>query len=217
MPLFLRSCSVKPSPHTYDDKKLRLLLERYRCPTPFHAIRTRFLGCIVSPRSPSPLEAVQSLWSGELPAAQSLDDLNELIGALVMGLWNDLTQYQESKSRFRFVKLHLEPTRKSVGTLARIRREELDGFLEGLFGPEDVVELPQSASTSMDHLGEIRALFYGTHNLLEDERKPATIRDLSETLTNLKNISDIAQKELNAVVLNCTKARRENLIRPAKQ
>jgi hypothetical protein len=31
------------------DVEVRVLLDRYRCPVPFHAVRTRFLGDIASP------------------------------------------------------------------------------------------------------------------------------------------------------------------------
>jgi hypothetical protein len=63
------------------------LLDRYRCPVPFHAVRTRFLGDIASPvMSASPLDAVKALWGGELPEFDSLDAVNELLRILIMGL-----------------------------------------------------------------------------------------------------------------------------------
>ena len=34
---------------TASDDKVRALLDRYQCPVPFHAVRTRFLGNIASP------------------------------------------------------------------------------------------------------------------------------------------------------------------------
>ena len=36
------------------DVKVRVLLDRYRCPVPFHAVRTRFLGDIASPVMSAP-------------------------------------------------------------------------------------------------------------------------------------------------------------------
>ena len=39
------------------DVKVRVLLDRYRCPAPFRAVHTRFLGDIASPvMSASPLD-----------------------------------------------------------------------------------------------------------------------------------------------------------------
>ncbi len=78
------------------DDQVRALLERYCCPVLFHEVRTRFLGNIASPvMSASPLEVVKGLWDGELPAFDDLKAVDELIGALVMGLWNRLTRHQD--------------------------------------------------------------------------------------------------------------------------
>jgi hypothetical protein len=75
------------NPIPASDEQVRTLLERYKCPVPFHEVRTRFLGNIATPVvSASPLKVVEDLWGGELPAFDSIDAANELIGALVMGL-----------------------------------------------------------------------------------------------------------------------------------
>ena len=72
------------------DDEVRVLLDRYKCPVPFHQIRTRFLGNIASPvMSASPIETVRGLWGGELPPFDDINAANELIGALVMGLGHE--------------------------------------------------------------------------------------------------------------------------------
>jgi hypothetical protein len=77
----------RTTPPTASDDQVRALLERYRCPVPFHAVRTRFLGNIASPdMQSSPIRMVEALWGGASPTFDSIDDANELIGALVMGL-----------------------------------------------------------------------------------------------------------------------------------
>ena len=56
-------------------------LRRYRCPVPFHELRTRFLGNIATPAvGVSPLKMVERLWGGKLPEFNSVDAANELIG-----------------------------------------------------------------------------------------------------------------------------------------
>lgn len=116
------------------DEQVRALLQRYECPVPFHEVRTRFLGNIATPvMSASPIRMVESLWGSELPTFESVDDANELIGALIMGLWNRLTRHQERKSPFRLYRIEAEPTREGLATLALMRRQELHGFIEGLF------------------------------------------------------------------------------------
>jgi hypothetical protein len=84
--------------------------------------------------SASPLDAVRALWGGELPEFDSLDAVNELLRILVMGLWNRLSRDQERNAPFRLVCIEIQEARESLAHIALIRREELDGFVEGLFG-----------------------------------------------------------------------------------
>ena len=86
---------AKPPPApTAIDEEVRALLQRYGCPVPFHEVRTRFLGSIASPAmGVSPIKTVQSLWGGKLPELETIDAANELIGALLAGLWNRLTRH----------------------------------------------------------------------------------------------------------------------------
>ena len=89
----------KPPPTATDDE-VRVLLRRYQCPVPFHAVRTRFLGNIATPAmSASPMETVSALWGGELPAFDTLDAANELIGALVMGLGTGSADIRNGRRR----------------------------------------------------------------------------------------------------------------------
>jgi len=86
----------QPNPQPVSDDEVRALLQRHRCPVPFHEVRTRFLGNIATPAlSASPIKIVEGLWGGELPVFDSIDDANALIGALLNGLWNRLTRHQD--------------------------------------------------------------------------------------------------------------------------
>ena len=98
----------RTTPPTASDEEVRVLLERYRCPVPLHAVRTRFLGNIASPdMQASPIKTVEALWGGELPTYETIDMANELLGALVMGLWNRLTRHQERAVPFRLIRLEV--------------------------------------------------------------------------------------------------------------
>ena len=97
------------------DDEVTALLDRYQCPVPFHAVRTRFLGDIANPAiSTSPLETVKALWGGEFPDSDSLDAVNELLRILVMGLWNGLTRHQERSKPFRLVRIEILETREGL-------------------------------------------------------------------------------------------------------
>src|SRR5215204_2080204 len=105
----------EPVAATYD--QVCALLERYACPVSFHEVRTRFLGNIASLTSASPLDAVKELWGGELPEFSDIDAANELIGALVMGLWNRLTRHQDRAVPFRLVRVALPETQEGLHRL----------------------------------------------------------------------------------------------------
>src|SRR3990172_877 len=111
------------------DEEVGALLDRYQCPVPFHEGRTRFLGNIATPvMGASPIETVKGLWSGELPEFDTIDAANELIGALVMGLWNRLTRHQDRGAPFRLTRTNIPETRDGLVCIALTRREEIDGF-----------------------------------------------------------------------------------------
>jgi hypothetical protein len=191
------------------DFEVRRLLDRYRCPTPFHVVRTRFLGNIASPElAASPLDQVRALWGGDLPEFHDLAAANELIGALIMGLWNRLTQHQDRKHPFRLTRLDVPQTRERLGHIARVRREEIDGFVEGLFGSAEAVDLPDKAHRALNVLAEMRAMLQGVRSLATDETKPASAADISGTLRNVRELTRIAEQEMHVAVLSCTRARR---------
>ena len=203
---------ARKPPVVADEKKIRALLETYACPVPFHEIRTRFLGNIATPAmSASPISVVKNLWGGELPEFESLDAVNELIGVLVNGLWNSLTRHQKRSDPFRLVRPTVTPTRGGLAQLALIRRQEIDGFFEGLFAGEEEADLPAKASAALDTLGEVRAMIAGVHEVASDASKPADLSDIATTMKHLRDLSRITEIEINRVVLDCTRARRQML------
>jgi len=206
------SMARRPVPPTATEEEVRVLLERYRCPVPFHEVRTRFLGNIASPiMGASPMKEVESLWGGELPEFETIDAANELIGALVMGLWNRLTRHQERGNPFRLIRLDVPATREGLAALALMRRQELDGFVEGLFGQETSLDLPERATRGLDVLGEMRALAAAVFGMANDESKAATSQDIEAVLRNMREMTKIAEHEMHAVILACTRARRQLL------
>jgi len=201
-----------PIPPTATEEEVRALLERYRCPVPFHEVRTRFLGNIASPGiGVSPIKMVEGLWGGELPEFGSSNTAKELIGALIMGLWNRLTRHQERSAPFRLSRPDVAATREGLATLALIRRQELDGFVEGLFGAEETMDLPERAHRSLGTLGEMRALIAGVLDVATDGNKAATVGDIEGTLRHMREMTRIAEHEMHAVVLSCKRARRDML------
>lgn len=202
----------KPKLAGASDAEVIALLKRYHCPTPFHEVRTRFLGNIASPLAgASPMETVKQLWGGELPEFDSLEAANELLKVLVSGLWNRLTAHQSSRDPFRLMRFEVAQTRQGLGQLALVRRQELDGFVVGLFGPEEHMDLPERAHEALGVLAELRAMFAGTVDLLADSSKAAEPEDLKGLLHNIQELTIIAETEINKANLSCKRARRQAL------
>ena len=194
------------------DAEVIALLKRYKCPTPFHEVRTRFLGNIASPvMAASPMETVKQLWSGELPAFDSMEAVNELLNVLVAGLWNRLTAHQSSRNPFRLMRFDVAQTREGLKHFALVRRQELDGFVEGLFGLEEHLDLPERAHKALGVLTEMRAILAGAINLLDDLSKPTEPDDLKALARNIQELTIIAETEINKTILSCKRARSQLL------
>ena len=201
-----------PTLVTATDDEVRALLKRYNCPVPFHEVRTRFLGNIATPSmTASPIKMIQDLWGGELPVFDSTDAANELIGALIMGLWNRLTKHQDRNSPFRLNRIETAATRKGLADLSRMRVQEIDGFIAGLFGREDRIDLPERAHRALDDLAEMRALFAAVQEVAADETKAATLGDVQTAVRNLREMTKNAEHAMHTVVLSCTRARKQTL------
>lgn len=201
----------KPPPAAIDEE-IRALLRRYQCPVPFHAVRTRFLGNIATPAMQvAPMETVSALWGGELPVFDTLDAVNELIGVLVMGLWNRLSRHQERSAPFRLTRIEVPVSREGLAALALIRREELDGFIEGLFGAHESLDFPERAHKALRVLDEIRAMLEGIREVADNPTKPGTPADIADILSHLREFTRIAEHEMHELVLSCTRARRQML------
>jgi len=204
--------SRKSNPASPSEKSIRGLLDRYACPVPWHEVRTRFMGNLATPAlSVSPMRIVQDLWGGELPAFDTLDEANELIGALVNGLWNSLTKHQKRSEPFRLVRLITEPTPQNLAMLATTRRQELDGFIEGLFNGEDQMDLPERAHVAVGHLSEMRAMMAGIEELVLRDPKSETRTELEATFKHLRELTRIMELEIHEAVLSCARARKHML------
>lgn len=107
------------------------------------------------------------------------------------------------------VRTTVPDTRAGLAELALIRRQELDGFIEGLFGGADELDLPAKASSALDTLGEVRAMIAGVNQIASDTSKPADLSDIATTMKHVREPTRIAENEINRIVLDCTRARRQ--------
>jgi hypothetical protein len=204
-----KTTSVPPN-KLVSDAEVRTLLDRYRCPVPFHVVRTRFLGSITSPViAASPMDAIAGLWGGELPGVDGPDAANELLRVLVMGLWNPLARHQERNAPFRLMRIDTPLTREGLARIALIRREEVIGFIRGLFGKEEGLALPRRACRALEALSEAGGLLGGVYEVASNPTKPASAEDIVQTRSHLRELTEVCEREINEAVLACTAARRQ--------
>jgi hypothetical protein len=199
------------------DEQIRALLDRCKCPVPFHQVRTRFLGYSASPiMSVSLITIVKDLWGGEFTPLARIDEA-ELWEALVFGLWNGLLVHQDRSSPFRLLRTETVRTRAGLAALALMRHQELDGFVEGflsraeIFVPEELIEMPKRARLGLNELRRMRALFEAVMGLHADDPKEATETELETTLRLIREIAENAEHEMHAVVVACTSTKRQML------
>ena len=163
-----------------------------------------------------PLAYRRSRWSSAFGEAScrsstSIDAANELIGALVMGLWNRLARHQDRRAPFRLIRTEATATRAGLAAFALVRQQELDGFIEGLFGSEEKLDFPERAHRGLGALAEIRSLFAGVIDVALDETRPGTSTDMETTVRLMREMTRNAEHEIHEVVLSCARARRQML------
>lgn len=184
------------------DRDLRALLKKHDCPLGFHEVRARLMGNIASPgMDMAPLQELHRIWGGELPEFASQDDAEQLIGALMGGLWNALSKHQSKSNPFRLTRVKPAPaTHDYLAKLSRHRQEEIEAFVDGLFGDHDELDFPETANTSIVNLGEIRGIFAGAYDLCISPPTSAKQESLDETLRNLRSLAIAAELEMNTVI-----------------
>lgn len=205
---------MKPSRPGSDsgDSAVRALLARYRCPMPFHELRMLFMGTIASPRpNASPIACLERAWGGELPEFESQQAAEEALGTLIRGFWNRMTQHQSSRNPIRLTRFEVLPTRAALHGLATVRVQELEGFVDGLFGEEPELELPHKAHDAMQRLAEVYAMMAGAAELLSRDEVSTDARELKELLRNLQRLTIAADEQLNRIVQSCQRARGQML------
>lgn len=193
-----------PDPH---ERRLQSLLERYDCPVPFHMARARLLGAITSPETPvSPWDALVSLWGDKPPGFAST--AADVVG-LLDELWRCLARRAMVGEPFRVVEIEAEVTREELAQVALVRRQEIDGFVAGLFGQRDTVVLSKHATAALDSLGDIRALLQHLRNFLDDPAKSTTPAGLAASMSSVQELTRALEEAMNKVVRQCCGVQRK--------
>jgi len=92
---------------------------------------------------------------------------------------------------FRLTRVDVPASREGLADIALIRRDELDGFVRGLFGTAESLEFPERAHRAMKALSELRAIFDGLHELAGNPAKPVTADDIAQTRRIIRELTKV--------------------------
>lgn len=164
------------------------------------------MGNIATPdMTVSPMQEIQRLWNNELPVFDSNAEAEAFFGLFFQGLWNALSGHQKRTDPFKLARIATAPASlEFLSRFARVRREEIEGFVDGLFAGNDEIDLPESAHKAVGILGEMRSIFAATEQLAS---QPASVASIAETIRHFQQMTRIAETEINAVIQSCKRAR----------
>ena len=192
------------------DAALKRLLERYRCPAPFHIVRMRFWGEIVSPSlKASPIKTIESLWQNGLPTFKDGEEANAFFQAL-MSLWNNVARFQDGSLRLQ--KVDKLETREALHAAAKLRVEEfLDGFMHGFTGGNHEIDVPPGVGDLLVRIEKGIELLFTTRDTFAKPPAPEDAAVLAELSAVFPEIDRAVHADLNAIAVAVKNWRREQL------
>jgi hypothetical protein len=84
-----------------------------------------------------------------------------------------------------------------------MRVQEIEGFVHGLFGRKEEIDLPERAHRALDDLGKMRALFGAVQKVASGVVKDATLDNMEVTLRHMREMTKNAEHAMHTVVLYC--------------
>ena len=196
-----------------DDGAIRALLKCLACLVLYHQVWARFMGNIATPAmNASPMKEVQRLWNGDLPEVESQKEAEAFFVALLQGLWNGLSAHQKRSDPFKLARVKTAPASyEYLARLGKVRCEEIGGFVDGLFAGQDEMDFPESAHKVVGTLGELRSLFAGIEDMAMNPPWPADVSTMEPTVKHSRELTRIAEVEINTIIQSCRRARKQML------
>jgi hypothetical protein len=194
------------------DASLKRLLERYRCPAPFHVVRMRFWGEIVSPSlQASPIKTIESFWPNGLPTFKDGAEANALFQAL-MSLWNNVARFQDGSPPLKLQKVDKLDTRAALHAAAKLRVEELlDGFMYGFTGGSQQIDVPPGVGDLLSRVEKSIELLATTRNTFAKPPGPEDAAILAELGGIFPQVDRAVQADLNAIAVAVKNWRKNRL------
>jgi hypothetical protein len=158
------------------------------------------------------LKEVQRLWNDDLPEFEDRKEAEAFFAALLQGLCNGLSAHQKRSDPFKLARVKTAPASyEYLARLGKVRREEIDGFIDWLFAGQEEIDFPESAHKAVGTLGELRGLFAATEDMALNPPGPADVSTMEQTVKHLRELARIAEVEINTIIQSCRRARQQML------
>jgi hypothetical protein len=207
----------RPPKHKYPgDAAVEKLLARYDCPTPFHILRMRALGEIVSLKSETnPIDVIKSFWGDDFPSFKHEKDATDFFNNM-LAHWNHMARHRTGTSRAGgsaragHIKVKLSQTGRlqnwdNVTTTLRRRAEEIrDGFLVGFTTEQAIGSYPEALNDAITGLKALADQFDQAANQIEADKAAQDQLDINDAKRMITQGSMQLEKLLDVL---CTVAR----------
>jgi hypothetical protein len=179
------------------------LLSEYQCPYQFHEVRAAFMGAIASTYVVDPLFELNALWDGDFPELPSQEKLDEVTKTFLEDFWGVLAAHgkEDAELPFSLTALEKATSLSELKAHAQLRGEELDAFLTGFFQDQENLELDEDIGDSLDILEELVQMYTDIVNM--EERDALSAAELSDLADNLLKMTDMAELEMNNLIVSC--------------
>lgn len=179
------------------------LLSEYQCPYQLHEVRAAFMGAIASPYVVDPVFELNALWDGEFPELASQEKLDEVTKTFLEDFWGLLAEHtaEDAELPFTLTSLDKATSLRELKAHAQLRGEELDAFLTGFFQDQENLELDEDIGDSLDILEELVQMYTDIVNMKENSALSST--ELSDLEDNLLKMTDMAELEMNNLIVSC--------------
>ena len=197
---------------------VRRFLVNYRCPAPFHVVRMRFWGEIVSPSfDASPVKTIQSLWPEGLPRFESADETKRFYQVL-LSLWNRMARFQSGSPPLKLQQVGCVDTRETLHDAANLRVDELhDGFMYGFTCGNKHVDVPPGISDLLIGVEKAIELFATARNTFARPPGRDDAAMLSELTKAFPVVDQAVQSSLNAIAVTVMEWRKGSIPRMAAE
>lgn len=160
------------------------------------------MGAIASLFVVDPVFELNALWDDAFPELDSEEALNEVQDIFLNHLWHALQAHTDQDDPFTLTPLENPASLADLMSQARMRGEELDAFMDGFFQDQEGFDLDPDAAESVSALEELIEMYAEIMNM--DPAVPSTPLDLSSLSENMTKMNEMAESELNNIILICT-------------